>query len=261
MHVETALKAVRKGCHVFIEKPLSHNLVDIGTLQDEIMQRGVVVAVGYQMRFHPMLERVEQLLRERTIGDVVSAEVHFGEWLPGMHPYEDYRESHAARADQGGGVILALSHEIDLIAWLFGVPKTVAATGGHLSDLDLDGVEDTADLLLTYDVDGRSVPIHVHLDFVQQTPRRRGIVVGTRGSIEWDYFSKELNISRSRGDIQTVRFDDFSRNLMFERQARDFFEAIRVNGDARVSFAAGLQTLKICLGARRAMQQGSIEQL
>jgi predicted dehydrogenase len=225
------------------------------------MQRGVVVAVGYQMRFHPMLERVEQLLRERTIGDVVSAEVHFGEWLPGMHPYEDYRESHAARADQGGGVILALSHEIDLIAWLFGVPKTVAATGGHLSDLDLDGVEDTADLLLTYDVDGRSVPIHVHLDFVQQTPRRRGIVVGTRGSIEWDYFSKELNISRSRGDIQTVRFDDFSRNLMFERQARDFFEAIRVNGDARVSFAAGLQTLKICLGARRAMQQGSIEQL
>lgn len=261
MHVETALKAVKNGCHVFIEKPLSHNLTDIDALQNEIVQQRVVAAVGYQLRFHPMLERVEQLLRQRAIGDIVSADVHFGEWLPGMHPYEDYRESHAARADQGGGVVLALSHEIDLVAWLFGSPTTVAAAGGHLSDLSLEGVEDTVDLLLTYNMDGRSVPVHVHLDFVQRPPRRRGIIVGTHGSIEWDYFSSELNVSAGRADIQTVRFSDFRRNLMFERQATDFFEAIRMNRDARVSLAAGLQTLKICLAARQAMQQGNIQRL
>jgi predicted dehydrogenase len=261
MHVETALMAVKKRCHVFIEKPLSHNLIDIEVLRNEVVRQRVVAAVGYQLRFHPMLERVEQLLRQRTIGDIVSADVHFGEWLPGMHPYEDYRESHAARADQGGGVVLALSHEIDLVAWLFGSPISVVAAGGHLSDLSLEGVEDTADLLLTYNMDGRSVPVHIHLDFVQRIPRRRGIIVGTHGSIEWDYFSNELNVSAGRADIQTTRYSDFRRNLMFERQASDFFEAIRTNRDARVSLAAGLQTLKVCLAARQAMQHGNIQRL
>jgi predicted dehydrogenase len=259
MHVETALRAAKNGCHIFIEKPLSHDLQGVDALRDEVERRHLVAAVGYQLRFHPMLERVESLVRNGAIGDIISADIQFGEWLPDMHPYEDYRESHAARADQGGGVILALSHEIDLVAWLFGIPAAVAATGGHLSDLEMNGVEDTADLLLTYDMGGRTVPVHIHLDFVQRPPRRRGFILGSRGSIEWDYFSSELNVTTQQDGAQLVRFSEFRRNIMFERQTADFFEAIRTRSDARVPLSAGIQTLMICHAARRAMQQGTIE--
>jgi predicted dehydrogenase len=261
MHVDTALRAARNNCHLFIEKPLSHDLNGVTALCEEVKQRHLTASVGYQLRFHPMLEQVRNLIREGAIGDVISADVHFGEWLPGMHPYEDYRESHAARQDQGGGVILALSHEIDLVAWLFGMPASVAATGGCLTDLEMVGVEDTADILLTYEMGGRNVPVHVHLDFVQRPPRRRGLVLGTRGSLEWDYFLNELKTTTQQGGARLFRFDDFRRNIMFERQASDFFDAIRTKKDIRVPLSAGIETLKICLAARHAMQHRTIRQL
>jgi predicted dehydrogenase len=258
MHVDTALRAARNGCHLFIEKPLSHDLSGVDALCEEVEQRNLTASVGYQLRFHPMLELVRNLIWEGAIGDVISADVHFGEWLPGMHPYEDYRESHAARKDQGGGVILALSHEIDLVAWLFGMPASIAATGGCLSNLEMVGVEDTADVLLAYAMGDRNVPVHVHLDFVQRPPRRRGLVLGTGGSLEWDYLLNELKTTTQQDGARLVRFDDFRRNIMFERQASDFFDAIRTKRDARVPLLAGIETLKICLAARHAMQHGTI---
>lgn len=259
MHVETALQAARHGCHVFIEKPLAHELRDVDVLDAEIVARKRIAAVGYQLRFHPMLERVKELLATRGIGDLVSGDIQFGEWLPGMHPYEDYRESHAARADQGGGVIAALSHEIDLAVWLFGMPATVAAVGGHLSDLEMSGVEDVADLLLGYERSGRTVPVHVHLDFVQRNVRRRGFVLGTCGTIEWDYVANELRITRTGADSEIVRFDDFRRNVMFERQTENFIKAMAGDEEVRTPLADGLRTLRVCLAARRAMQQGTVE--
>jgi predicted dehydrogenase len=261
MHVDTALQAAQNGCHVFIEKPLSHGLTSVDALSDEVERKNLVAAVGYQLRFHPMLELVRNFVREGAIGEIVSADVHFGEWLPGMHPYEDYRESHVARQDQGGGVILALSHEIDLVAWLFGMPATVAATGGNLSDLEMDGVEDTADILLTYAIDGRHVPVHVHLDFVQEAPRRRGFILGRQGSLEWDYVSNELKITKLRDSPRMYRFDGFRRNIMFERQAANFFDAIRSKTEVRAPLSEGIKTLKICLAAKEAMQNGTIVRL
>jgi predicted dehydrogenase len=88
MHVDTALRAARNDCHLFIEKPLSHDLNGVTALCEEVKQRHLTASVGCQLRFHPMLEQVRNLIREGAIGDVISADVHFGEWLPGMHPYE-----------------------------------------------------------------------------------------------------------------------------------------------------------------------------
>lgn len=262
MHVETALQAAKRGIHLFVEKPLGHSMEGVDVLSDEARRRGLTTMVGYQLRFHPALQKVRELLSSGRIGRPLFADLHFGEWLPGMHPYEDYRESHAARADQGGGAILCLSHEIDLASWLFGRAIRVAAMGGHLSELEMSGVEDVADVLLTFDVEGRHVPVHVHLDFVQRPPRRYGRIVGELGALEWNYAAQTVTLfPSSPGSAEVIRYDDFKRNDMFLAEIGEFVTAIREGRPTSIPLEAGVETLKLCLAARRAMQSGTVEVL
>ena len=80
MHVETALAAARHGAHLFIEKPLGHALEGVEALRQEAADQSLITMVGYQLRYHPMLLKVRALLEVGTIGRVISADIHFGEW-------------------------------------------------------------------------------------------------------------------------------------------------------------------------------------
>ena len=79
--------------------------------------------MGCQLRMHPGLQKIEEWIKQDKLGKIYSVQVDLGEYLPDWHPWEDYRQSYAARADQGGGVILTLIHELDYLHWLFGKPK------------------------------------------------------------------------------------------------------------------------------------------
>src|SRR5882762_11946682 len=102
------------------------------------------------MRFHPAVQRLQQIVRERLIGRPLAMQVEVGEYLPHWHKYEDYRQMYASIARLGGGVVLSQIHELDSIYSLFGVPKRIFALGGHLSSLEID-VEDVASSLLDYE--------------------------------------------------------------------------------------------------------------
>ena len=62
LHVPTALRAAQAGCHLFMEKPLSHNLEQVDELISLVESRGLTAVVGYQMRFHPCLQRLHVLV-------------------------------------------------------------------------------------------------------------------------------------------------------------------------------------------------------
>ena len=56
-HIPVALSAAEAGCHMFIEKPLSHNFDRVEELIKLVEQKSLITLVGYQMRFHPCLLR------------------------------------------------------------------------------------------------------------------------------------------------------------------------------------------------------------
>src|SRR5216117_1828798 len=72
LHLSVALAAAQTGCHLFIEKPLSDNYDRIEELIDLVHRNKLTALVGYQMRFHPCLQRLCALLRQNVIGRVVS---------------------------------------------------------------------------------------------------------------------------------------------------------------------------------------------
>ena len=261
MHIDTAIKAAEAGCHLFIEKPLSHNMDDVARLQSIVAEKKLVCMVGYQIRNHPGYIKIKNMIEEGALGRLTSADLHFGEWLPGMHPYEDYRESHAAREDQGGGVVLCLSHEVDVAYWLFGAPSKVFAAGGHLSDLEMD-VEDTADIYLSCENGGRQFPVHVHLDFLQKPARRYIHIAGEKGKLVFDYTTNNFEVFYlPDGRTETISYDSFQRNDMFVKEVADFIASIRDGAPVAIPLQDGVKTLEICMVAKRCLETGQMKEM
>jgi len=260
-HIPVALAAARAGCHLLIEKPLSDRYDEVEDLIAEVEARKLVALVGYQMRFHPALLKLRAILERRALGRLRSVEVHFGEYLPSAHPYEDYRCSYAARADLGGGVVLCHSHELDYVYWLFGAPVRLRATGGHLSDLEMD-VEDTADIDLEYLVDGHPLGVHLSLDFLQRPSRRSCEIVGDGGRIHVDFQALTFEMMNDRGEpVLRESFDGFERNQLFLDEMSRFLACMEGRDAPPVTLHDGAQSLRMAVAARRSLMTGTTVEL
>src|SRR5262249_48594041 len=148
-HLPVALAAARAGAHVLIEKPLSHDLAGLDDLEEAVEARGLAAVVGFQFRFNPGLRQLRTWVRAGHIGTVVSAQAHWGEYLPEMHPWEDYRTGYAARTDLGGGVLLTLCHPFDYLRWIVGDIDDVRAQESRTETLGLS-VETSVDVTLGF---------------------------------------------------------------------------------------------------------------
>ena len=261
LHMPVALKAARAGRALFIEKPISNTTEGTDELIDLVESQRLVGLVGYQMRFHPSLQRAHALLEAGAIGRVVAVRIEVGEYLPGWHTYEDYRQMYASRADLGGGVILSQIHELDYVYWLFGMPTRVFAVGGHLTRLEVD-VEDTASILLECSVDGRAIPVHVHQDYIQRPPSRTCEVIGDAGKILVDLRQLTLTAFDADGSItESSSNPGFERNQLFLEEMTHFLACLEGRETPRVSVRDGARSLAIALGAKQSIETGQVVDL
>jgi predicted dehydrogenase len=256
LHVPIALAAARCGSHLFIEKPLSDSITGTDELSEVVKANGLICYVGYNFRFHPGLIRMKELIDHGFFGNIVSARAEIGEYMPDWHTYEDYRGTYPARKELGGGAILTQIHEIDLIYWFFGLPRSICCHGGKLSDLEID-VEDSATSLMRYEGPHGRFPIALHQDFLQRTPVRTFKIVGDAGSAEIDLIRNVLR-SHSGRDINPVeiQYSEFKRNDMFLDQARHVIACLVSEATPKVDLHAGIQSLRLALAAKEALASG-----
>ncbi|NJL40020.1 MAG: Gfo/Idh/MocA family oxidoreductase [Leptolyngbyaceae cyanobacterium SM1_4_3] len=250
LHLPVAIAAARSGCHLFLEKPISHTLDKLDELTALVEQHRLQVLVGFQFRFHPGLQAVKQLLQRGAIGTPVYAHAHWGEYLPGWHPWEDYRSGYSARSDLGGGVILTLCHPLDYLRWLLGEVKTFSATVGQRSHLELD-VEDMADITLEFE---EGAIASVHLDYIQQPPTHTLHITGQQGSLRWDNADGAVHwYEAKRGDWQTIEVSaEFERNSMFLAEMQHFLDCLSGKATPLVTLEDGVKGLAIALAAKAA---------
>jgi predicted dehydrogenase len=259
MHLEVAIPAARAGCHLLLEKPVSHSMEGIDELFNAVASGGGRVLVGYQYRFHPGLQIVKDSLDEGAIGRPSSVRAHWGEYLPGWHPWEDYRKGYSARADLGGGVVLTLSHPLDYLRWLLGDILEVWAFMGNQGNLNLD-VEDCAEIGVRF---SNGVIGSIHLDYLQQPPNHYMELIGTEGTIHWDYAGGRVRIFRSeKKEWQTLPIqEDFERNDMLLAEMRHFIDLIRGGQKSLCSLADGVRAMELALATKRSSLENRIVQL
>lgn len=254
-HVPFAIKALEANCHVYLEKPISNSLDGVDRLIELAQERKRVVMVGCQLRFHPNIEAIKQWIQAKVIGRIFSVYVDTGEYLPSWHPWEDYQQSYAAQAKLGGGVILALIHELDYLYWLLGAVESVYAMGGHLTPLEVD-VEDTALISLWA---REKIPVHVRMDYWRSPPVRKMHIVGEHGEIFWDYYAGQANIVQNGSVIkQSILPENWERNDLFFATMKNFLDAIEKRTSVRVSLTDGVNVLKIALAAKASLSQKEV---
>jgi predicted dehydrogenase len=249
LHVATAVAAAEAGAHLLVEKPLAASRDGVDELIAAVERRSLVCLVGFQLRFHPGFRALKELVANGGLGNLLGARFAFGEYLPDWHPWEDFREGNAARADQGGGVVLAQSHDLDVAYGLFGTPARVFASGGARSKLGLE-VEDAAGILLDYD----GLPVTLYQDVLQRPPLRSYEVLGDEGRALWDYYGDEVVVTRPDGSRDVRRFEGFERNSLFLDELRHFLACIDGREEPVVGLRDGAETLGIALATRESLR-------
>ena len=260
LHMDVAIPAAETGCTLLLEKPLSNTMEGVDALQAAVRKTGAKVLVAFQFRYHPGLVRAKQLITDDEIGRIVSAHVHFGEYLPAWHPWEDYRQGYAARADLGGGVVLTQCHSLDYLPWLVG--KNVEAVWGFIgkvSDLEVN-VEDTAKIGLRFD-DGALGSLH--LDYNRQPPVHTFDIVGTNGSIKWDLVDGTTHIYRAeKEEWQAYPMPDgWERNIMFMEQMKHFVAVVHGDAEPSCTLEAGIRVQKLVQAVRESDASGQVKKL
>ena len=258
LHVAAALAAARAGRSIFVEKPVSDSWEGIEELLQNVASKNLVTLVGFQMRFHPLLRRLQDLIRDGAVGRVLAVIAQVAEFLPGFHTYEDYRTMYASRRDLGGGVILSQIHEFDYLYSLLGLPDRVFAMGGHLSKLEID-VEDVACVSMEFRREGRPIPVQLHLDFVQRPPARTCTIVGDTGKLFLDFRRPVLQHFDENGWLATEEtLSDFPRNEMFLEEMRHFLACLEGTAEPIVPLSEGVQSLRMALAARESLETGRL---
>lgn len=256
-HVEEALAALRARAHVFIEKPLSHESGGIQTLIAEARRRDRIVQIGYNMRFHPGIQILKELIDSGKIGRVMWLSVEAGQYLPDWRPWQNYRESYSAKNEKGGGIILDGSHEIDYICWLLGRPTEVTCRAEHLSSLEVD-VEDSAWIYLTFPERRRA---ELHLDFVQRSYARTCKVVGETGTALWDFNVQEVRWFSSEQQAWHQISYTFEPNDMYLAEMVHFLASLGSETGPLVDLEQGRDVIRVVEAAKKSSEKGMPQSL
>jgi predicted dehydrogenase len=124
------------------------------------------------------------------LGELAYAKIWFEAYLPDWHPWEDYRQSYAARRELGGGALPTLDHEIDFLNWRLGTPEMAAGCSGRSGALDMDA-DDWAMLAIRY-----SQGVHASGTFsLCRRDRSRGFeFVGRRATLRFRFETARLEL-------------------------------------------------------------------
>jgi predicted dehydrogenase len=231
----------------------------IEELKKAVNKNAVKVLVGFQYRFHPTLNRMKEILLAGEIGEVVSARAHWGEYLPNWHPWEDYRNSYAARPDLGGGVVLTLCHPFDYLRWLIGEVESLWAFTSESASLPT-GSESIAEIGVTF---SNNATGSIHLDYLQQPGSHTLDIIGTKGSLRWDNSTGELKCFQSSTNkwISFVPPEGYEKNWLFIEEMKAFLSYLRGETNSPCTLDDGIKALEIALAIHRSAAEKSLMKL
>jgi|ERR1700722_12992316 len=202
-HTTLGIAAIERGLHVMVEKPISAHKADAERLIAAYKKRKnkkLVFAGMFQMRCEPRYQRIQKLIQNGDLGDIVRLSWIITDW----YRTDAYYTSGGWRATwkgEGGGVLLnQCLHNLDTLQWLCGMPARVRGFCqlGRYHNIE---VEDNVTAYMEY-------PNGATGTFITSTGEAPGTnrfeIAGTRGRIVLE--KDKLNFIRNE-----VPMDEFSR--------------------------------------------------
>lgn len=239
--------AAERGIHLFMEKPLGVDLMEVLRCEQAIVKSGIVCAAGYQTRYNPRLDAIRDDIRGgEEIGAVVA------KWMGVMPETPWWR----VKARSGGQFAEQVTHMVDVMRYLFGDVASVysAARRGLIRDVPEYDVEDASTTVLRFEsgvlatvacgcfVDPKKGLPEIAIEAYGKTRRYR---------YEWDTL-----LSAETASETTVR--RFANEFHFPA-LRAFVDAVRSNDATaiRSPYPDAVKTFKTTWAANESMRTGT----
>ena len=171
-HTEQVVRAAEAGKHVFVEKPFSLSLADATRARAAADRAGIVLAVGFNRRFHPSMALLRDAVASGRLGTLVTISAEQTA-LHGISMAADAWRVKPEEAPVGAMTAIGV-HLVDGMIDLFGPIREVFA---QVSRRAAPLADDTTDVLLRF-VNGASGHIFCS---TAATPHYRMAVYGTGG--------------------------------------------------------------------------------
>ncbi len=202
MHIDDSIILAKNKFNLFIEKPLSSNCKGIKKLINIKNKYMLDIMVGYNIRFLDIFEKMTSILSKNKLGILKHVHMYVGSCYKTWRKNINYKHSVSHSNDLGGGVINELSHEIDMMTALFGLPDSLASINFKESR-DKDSIDDTASSIFLYK--DKKICITLHQNITTKHVSRYSIFEFDKGTIKLDIISNQIIISSLNGD-KIMRF-------------------------------------------------------
>jgi len=143
-HASLAIKALKSGCNVVLEKPLCISIGDIALIKEAEKESGKHLGIVLQNRYKETSQAAKKLIDSKDCGKVFGAR-GFVTWKRDENYYTLSGWRGKLETEGGGVMINQAIHTLDLMFWLIGDHKSVEGNVFNHHLKDAIEVEDTAE--------------------------------------------------------------------------------------------------------------------
>ncbi|MBW9079461.1 oxidoreductase [Agrobacterium pusense] len=202
-HAEWAIKAIRAGKTVLVEKPIAISAYDADAIFHEAKKAGVFAGEAYMYRLHPQTAKLLELVKARAVGDIRIIRSSFG------FNMGSFRADHRLFANEtaGGGILDVGGYPVSMVRMIAGAvdgkpfaePEKVAGAA-HLGQ---SGVDEWASAVLKFP-NGIVAEVSCSIMAAQDNVLR---IIGSEGRIEVRDFWFAAGHKGGTGRIDIIRGD------------------------------------------------------
>lgn len=262
LHADMTVEAARQGKHIFCEKPMALNSKECTRMIEATQDAGVILQIGYVMRFSSDIGTIRDVILKGEIGRPVMWR-HVGNLTAGspakwVHNF-----------DLGRGLLWEESHPLDFMIWLFGNPSSAYAVAGRYKPNNTTA-PDCVFATITFEGGDKALFTHSYSlpGFGWEKLSRQNEIqidiVGPRGFIQYPErdLSHVLSVFRSQPEgaevlLRVAWSSDWGANG-YRQELEEFARCVREGRPSRVSGEEGRRVIFLLEGLLHSLETGEV---
>jgi UDP-N-acetyl-2-amino-2-deoxyglucuronate dehydrogenase len=180
LHAAHAMEALKSGCHVLCEKPMSLTSSESGEmikLAEQVNKRLFAIK---QNRFNPPVAAVKKMIDEGKLGKIYSVQLTCF-WNRNADYYHNSWKG--TKALDGGTLYTQFSHFVDLLYWMIGDVKETKAYMGNYAHEGIIEFEDTGVVILKF-TNGAIGTINYTVNSYEKNMEGSLTIFGEKGTVK-----------------------------------------------------------------------------
>lgn len=261
LHMKYANLAIENNMHFFTEASVVKD--EMEEVIEKLKNSKLIGLPSCTMRYHPIIKKINELLKNDQLGKVLAFFYHSGQYLPDWHPWEDYRKFYVSKKNTGACREI-VPFELIWITSTFGNLKNVIGNKGKISNLDSD-IDDIYNIIIELQ---NGIKGTMTVDVIARAPIRNIKILLEEGVIEADWYKKSIRVFSKNDNWTEYNVEDgiAEKNYLhgeepYIEEMKNFLLTIEGKIDYPYTFEEDLQILNILEKIEKSSDTGSKQKI